>query len=82
MSTKRIRLWNGMLAYASTDNWSASCWKAQLYWPEVKLGLRECHVMFRTTLRVVWTDRERGAGFQVLGFGVGVSREPAGVKAG
>ena len=74
-----VRRSNGMLAYASIDNWSAPCWKVQLYWPEIKLGGRECHVMFRTTLRVVWSERVRGFGFQVFGFGLGVSREPAGI---
>lgn len=67
-----VRRSNGMLAYASIDNWSAPCWKVQLYWPEIKLGGRECHVMFRTTLRVVWSERVRGFGFQVFGFGLGV----------
>ena len=76
----RIRWSNGMVAYSSTDTWDIACVRAQVYWPEIVVRTTELRVMFRTTLRLVWNQRERGIGFQVFGFGAGLAWEPAGVK--
>ena len=74
------RLSNGMLAYNSTDTWNTACVRVQLYWPEIVVRTTELRVMFRTTLRLVWNQRERGVGVQVFGFGAGFAWEPAGIK--
>lgn len=76
----KVRWSNGMASYASTDNWDAPCVRVQVYWPEVVVSATELRAMFRTTVRLVWNQRERGVGVQVFGFGAGIAWEPAGVK--
>lgn len=80
--TTGARKWRrspGMLAYASASTWDVPCWRFQLYWPSAKLRTREIWFSARTVFRIIWDDRSRGMGVQVLGFGCGVSREARGV---
>ncbi len=68
----KYRVSNGMWAYCSSSTYNTPCWRIQVYWPEIRIRLTELHVMFRTSLRIIWTRDERGFGFQCLGFGCGI----------
>ena len=71
-----VKIRNGMLAYRSTNNYSTPLWRFQLYCPEITLKYFELHVMCKTTVRLVWTNEEKGLGFQVMGFGAGIAYNP------
>ena len=75
------RVSNGMLAWATSDNWSRPCWRIQMYWPEIVVKHTEFRVHVDNILRVTWASKQRGFGFKVMGFGFGIVREPKGLSA-
>lgn len=48
--------------------------RVQAYWPEVSLTRREFYILLPTVLRIVVNRDYWGAGFQILGFGIGVDQ--------
>jgi hypothetical protein len=45
----------------------------QVYWPEIKVRWFDLCIVARTSFRLRLSRREIGAGFSVLGFGIGVA---------